>query len=550
MRVPRVGEEFAGYRIEAVLGRGGMGIVFRAEHLGLERKVALKLLAESLSEDDSFRQRFIRESKLAASMDHPNVIPIYGAGEADGLLYIAMRYVDGSDLKEVIKQEGALDPARVLVLLEQVASALDAGHARGLVHRDVKPHNMLIAHSAGLSEDHVYLSDFGLAKQISSKSEITGTGSFMGTIDYVSPEQIEGRVADRRSDVYALGCVLFECLSGSVPFPGDTDMSVAHQHISEAAPALSSIRGRMPRGLDKVIATAMAKSPDDRYQSCEELISAARTVLEASGYELHARVGSGRRPATAVLGGQTEPPVGSPFEPGDPLGSNATQTLGTMGTMAPPRYDPRRTEGEGPGFGQQDPLPPVWQGHPQPPGRRKKRRSPWIVLAVLVIAGLAAGGYFIFSKDDEPIANEAPNFSPRPSSVLPEELPPRVPGFRLIVERLDKVDAEPGFTDKVGALYKNQADQQVFHTVVRYPTVEEAEAERLTELDYFIQRGFKIEEEVDTKQALGGNVGKLTYLRKSDDLDLEAIVWRNDRLAAVVRGPVGAGVDFFNELAY
>ena len=198
MKVPRVGEDFAGYRIEAVLGRGGMGIVYRAEHLELERKVALKLLSETLSEDESFRKRFIRESKLAASMDHPNVIPIYGAGEADGLLYIAMRYVDGDDLKEIISREGALDPARALLLLEQVGSALDAGHARGLVHRDVKPHNMLIADAAGITGDHVYLSDFGLAKQVASKTEITASGTFMGTIDYVAPEQIEGRAADAR----------------------------------------------------------------------------------------------------------------------------------------------------------------------------------------------------------------------------------------------------------------------------------------------------------------------------------------------------------------
>lgn len=546
MKVPRVGEDFAGYRIEAVLGRGGMGIVYRAEHLELERKVALKLLSESLSEDEAFRKRFIRESKLAASLDHPNVIPIYGAGEADGLLYIVMRYVDGSDIKDVIRSEGALDPARVLLLLEQVASALDAGHARGLVHRDVKPHNMLIAQTAGFAGDHVYLSDFGLAKQITSKSEITATGTFMGTIDYVSPEQIEGHTADARSDVYALGCVLFECLTGTVPFPGDTDMAVAHQHLSEQIPELSAMRDGMPRGLDKVIATALAKSPDGRYQTCEQLMSAARTVLEVSGYELHARTGSGGKVAVAASGGRTEPPMADALGALDPMGSNATQTLGTMGTVAPPRQDANQAHGGG------EPLPPAWAGHPAPAGtRRRKKVWPWLLMAFVFLAGLGVGAYFVITREEPRGQPETPNFLPRPSSVFPEELPAQIDEFRLIIERLDKVEANEGFTGRLGALYKNDADQQVFHSVVRYKTVEEADAERETELDYFLSRGFTIEEEIPTKQALGRNVGELTYLRRTDSgFDLEAIVWSNDKLAAVARGPRGATVDLFNELAY
>lgn len=558
MRVPTIGEEFAGYRIETVLGRGGMGVVYRAEHLELERKVALKLLAETLSEDDSFRKRFIRESKLAASLDHPNVIPIYGAGEQDGLLYIAMRYVDGSDLKQLIKQQGALDPALSLVLLEQAASALDAAHARGLVHRDVKPHNMLIASSPGLAGGHVYLSDFGLAKSVTSRTEITATGTFMGTIDYVAPEQIEGQAADALSDVYSLGCVFFECLTGSIPFTGDTDMAVAHGHIGTAPPEPSRLNQNLPRGLDAVTARAMAKAPGDRYKSCNELVSAARTVFEAAGHDLHAEVGSGGRAATGAKTAETMPPAASPLGSVDPVGSAATQSFGTvasgdpmetMGTMVPPVLQPNSPIA---------PLAPTPSPYPvalpQPPGPRgkqkKKRTGLWLVLALLLLAALAIPAYLLFFQDEDPV-EEPITFLPRATSKFPDELATTVGGFRLIAPRLDKPEAEPGFTAKLAGLYKNGEDEQVFHTVVDYPKAEQAESQRQTAVNFLISKGFSIVEEGATKRAFGGPAGNITLLRQSKEgVELEALAWTNDTLAVVARGPEGATFDFYSEIPY
>ncbi len=227
---PRIGTVFAGYRIEAVRGRGGMSVVYRAENPRLGNIVALKLLSAELAEDEGFRERFVRESRTAASIPHPHIIPIYDAGDAEGVLYIAMRHVEGPDLKELAKDRGRLPPARVLRLGAQVASALDAAHALGLIHRDVKPANILLEAGAD-GEDHSYLADFGLTKHVDSHSGLTGSGQFIGTIDYMAPEQIEGRQVDARADVYALGCVLFECLAGSPPYRRDTEVAVLWAHM-------------------------------------------------------------------------------------------------------------------------------------------------------------------------------------------------------------------------------------------------------------------------------------------------------------------------------
>jgi hypothetical protein len=279
-----VGTEVAGYRVASFIGRGGMAVVYRAEDLRLGRNVALKLLAPELSKNEKFQQRFMRESRLAASIDHPNIIPIYEAGEVGGLLYIVMRYVEGSDLKQVIQREGQLDPGRVSRLLRQVAGALDAAHGRGLVHRDVKPGNILLASGAGPEdEDHVYLTDFGLTKRSSSLSGLTVTGHFLGTIDYVAPEQITGNPVDARTDVYALGCVLYESLTGTVPFQRDDDAALLWAHLVEAPPSLLEHRPELPEGLDDVIARAMAKAPDDRYATCRELAAAVQAQLGTAG---------------------------------------------------------------------------------------------------------------------------------------------------------------------------------------------------------------------------------------------------------------------------
>src|SRR5687768_5510793 len=220
------GTTFAGYRVDSLVGRGGMGVVYRATDLSLERPVALKLVAPELAENERFRARFLREPRLAASLDHPNVIPIYEAGEHDGQLYLAMRYVEGSDLKALLEREGKLSPERTIAILAQVASALDAAHRRGLVHRDVKPANVL------LDEDrHVYLTDFGITKQLGRAS--TDTGQMVGTLDYLAPEQIRGETVEARTDCYSLACVLYECLSGKPPFHRETEAETMWAHMQE-----------------------------------------------------------------------------------------------------------------------------------------------------------------------------------------------------------------------------------------------------------------------------------------------------------------------------
>ena len=224
----------------------------------------------------------MRESRTAASLLHPNVIPIYDAGDAEGVLYIAMRYVDGPDLKALAHEGEGLAPARVLRIGAQVASALDAAHERGLIHRDVKPANILLETGPG-GEDHAYLADFGLTKNVDSHSGITGTGQFVGTIDYMAPEQIEGREVDSRVDVYALGCVLFECLAGVPPYTRDTEVAVLWAHMREDPPALSEVRPELGTAADQVFASALAKDPADRPGACGELIEGLRVALGEPG---------------------------------------------------------------------------------------------------------------------------------------------------------------------------------------------------------------------------------------------------------------------------
>jgi WD40 repeat protein/tRNA A-37 threonylcarbamoyl transferase component Bud32 len=275
---PRVGTELAGYRIESLLGWGGMSVVYLAEDLRLKRRVALKLLAAGLAEDESFRDRFLRESELAASIDHPNIVPIYEAGTAEELLFIAMRYVEGRDLKERL-QRGRLDPTAAIGIVGQVASALDAAHVRGLVHRDVKPSNVLLDMGARPDgSDHVYLADFGLTRRASEEAGAGDDGHLIGTIDYVAPEQIAGEEVDGRADVYSLGCVLYECLVGQPPFRRDSDLAVVFAHLETEPPPPSAARPELPAALDAVIARALAKDPAERYPSCRELARAALAV--------------------------------------------------------------------------------------------------------------------------------------------------------------------------------------------------------------------------------------------------------------------------------
>jgi DNA-binding NarL/FixJ family response regulator/tRNA A-37 threonylcarbamoyl transferase component Bud32 len=275
---PEPGSTFAGHRIEGVAGRGAMGVVLRATDLVLERRVAIKLIAPALSRDPVFRARFERECRIAAALDHPNVVEIHRAGEERGQLYVTMRYVDGTDLKSLLARERWLEPARAVDIVEQVAAALDEAHRHGLVHRDVKPANVLIAQRGG--RERAYLTDFGVTKQRSTAdTALTGTGMAIGTVEYMSPEQAQVAEVDARADVYALGCVLFHALTGSVPFIRATDLQRMWAHVHEPPPAPSSIERRVPPALDDAVLRALAKDPADRQQSAGELAREARSAL-------------------------------------------------------------------------------------------------------------------------------------------------------------------------------------------------------------------------------------------------------------------------------
>jgi protein kinase-like protein len=273
-RQPGVGDALGGYSLESELGRGGMGTVYLATHDRLERKVALKVIVADLAHDEDFRARFLREARLAASLDHPNVIPVYDAGEADDVLFLAMRFVPGPSLQQVLAQRRVLSSAETLRIAHEVGGALDAAHAAGLVHRDVKPANILLAEPGG----HVYLCDFGLAKQMSSRGT-TRTGVFLGTADYCAPEQIEGRELDARADVYSLGGVVFRCLTGRPPFARDSEFAVLQAHLADSPPSVSELRPELPLAVDPVVETALAKRPEDRYPSAGAFTQALEEAL-------------------------------------------------------------------------------------------------------------------------------------------------------------------------------------------------------------------------------------------------------------------------------
>jgi serine/threonine protein kinase len=278
--LPLVGDEFAGYRLRSVLGRGGMSTVYQAENPRLGNVIALKVLAPELATDDVFRTRFLEESRIAAAMNHPHVIPIHDMGSTDGLLYIAMRCVSGTDLRQMISKRGRLLPDTSIFLLSQAARALDAAHRRGLVHRDVKPGNLLAERGNDDSDpDHLYLADFGITKPAIGRTGLTATGAFLGTIDYVAPEQIRGLSVLGMADQYSLGCVLYECLTGRVPFEKDLDAAIIWAHVEEPPTRLTLLRPDLPPAIDEVFARVLAKQPGDRYENCREFMGAARQAL-------------------------------------------------------------------------------------------------------------------------------------------------------------------------------------------------------------------------------------------------------------------------------
>ena len=382
--VPKIGAEFAGYRLESLAGHGGMSVVYRAEHQGLGRMVALKLLSPQLTEDEGFRERFQRESRIAAALEHPNVIPIYEAGDAQGVLYIAMRYVQGSDLKSLIKEEGPLPPERVSGLISQIAGALDAAHGKGLVHRDVKPANVLVAAGHGQDgADHVYLSDFGVAKATASRA-LTKTGMFVGTAEYAAPEQIEGKPLDGRADVYSLGCVLYECLTGVPAYDRDSEVALMYAHLLEPPPSACAKRGDLSPDVDAVIAKAMAKSPDDRYQTAKDLAIAAREALAA-------------RPAAAPLAaGATV--VASPSE--SPSAAGAETVLAGTPPPAPGETVVQAPESAAAAPGEParvEPAPQAAAGG----GWSGRRLAIVGVVAALVLAGVVAAVVVAAGGDDD-----------------------------------------------------------------------------------------------------------------------------------------------------
>src|ERR1700734_860781 len=278
--LPLVGDEFAGYRLRAVLGKGGMSTVYQAENPRLGNVIALKVLAPELASDDIFRTRFLEESRIAAAMNHPHVIPIHDMGSTDGLLYIAMRCVSGTDLRQMIAKRGRLLPDTAIFLLSQAARALDAAHRRGLVHRDVKPGNLLAERGNDDSDpDHLYLADFGITKPAIGRTGPTATGAFLGTIAYVAPEQIRGLSALGMADQYSLGCVLYECLTGRVPFEKDLDAAIIWAHVEEPPTRLTLLRPDLPPAIDEVFTRVLAKQPGDRYENCREFLGAARQAL-------------------------------------------------------------------------------------------------------------------------------------------------------------------------------------------------------------------------------------------------------------------------------
>ena len=269
---------FAGYEVEAVVGRGGMGVVYRARDPALERSVALKVVAPELAEDSRFRERFLRESRLAASIEHPHILPVHSAGQEGGVLYLASRYVDGEDMRARLAREGSLEPGSALELVGQIGSALDVAHERGLVHRDVKPANVLLDRKG-----EAYLADFGLAKPVASESGPTRTGELVGTLEYLAPEQIRSGQVDGRADQYALACILYQCLAGEPPFVRDGGAQLLWAHMQDSPPSLHERRPSLPAALDFVIARALAKEPQERYESCAAFIAAARSALGLEG---------------------------------------------------------------------------------------------------------------------------------------------------------------------------------------------------------------------------------------------------------------------------
>jgi serine/threonine protein kinase len=437
------GSQIAGYTIEEQIGRGGMAVVYRASDRRLNRPVALKILAPELASDEGYRQRFLREMRSAAAVDHPNIVPVFDAGEADGALFIAMRFVDGQDVRTMLETSGRLPAARACHFIAQAASALDAAHAHGLVHRDVKPGNMLIGRA---HPDHLYLSDFGLSKQRVSSAPLTLTGQFMGTLDYMAPEQIEGNPTDGRTDLYALACTAFEMLAGQPPFQRDAGLAVMWAQVSAPVPSLRALRPDLPPAVDQVMATALAKKPDARYPTC---MAFARALAAACGVRGEAVETSADTPPPALLptdqAAQIPASRVSTSGVGDQQPRAAAAPLGQRPAAPPagqrdadprddantawagrPLYRPDTEWRPAPDSATSPPAPWSESPPPQPPGQYRPRAAPaaprrgrgsavaGVVVGVVVV--LAAAGVAFFLLHHKPTSGHNPPASPTPST--------------------------------------------------------------------------------------------------------------------------------------
>ncbi len=463
----RPGSMLAGYRLEAQVGAGGMAVVFRARDERLGRLVALKVLAPTLTADAGFRRRFIAESRAAAAVDEPHIIPVYEAGDADGVLFIAMRFVAGGDLGGVLEREGALAPARAAAFISPLASALDAAHGAGLVHRDVKPANVLVDAHPGRPE-HVYLSDFGVSKGAVSSVSLTGAGHVVGPPDYSAPEQIQGLAVDGRADQYALACVAYQLLAGVVPFGRDQGMAVLFAHLSAAPPSLASRRPDLPGRADQVLARALAKAPEKRYGCCRDFADALREALGLAPYIIPAGAAPapGHRPpqAASPLPGFPGPAAAGNGKAGVQADLAAAATMDSVSLVrslprggaagekhpaptqdaADPRHMPAapfagqdgRHSG-GHGYAAQDDAgePPPGQlvlvgpapaskrrGGRAPRARRRFSRLGWLAAALVLLAGGFAGYTYL----SQPHADTLRSPRPRLPTAAPE---PGSPGF-------------------------------------------------------------------------------------------------------------------------
>lgn len=416
-------EQFGPYRLEALVGRGGMGEVYRAFDTEHEREVALKVLSEHLAGDSGYRERFRREAHLAARLNEPHIVPIHRYGEIEGRLFLDMRLVAGRDVAAVLAQEGPMTAARAVSVVSQVARALDSAHADGLVHRDVKPSNILLTGQG--DDEFVYLVDFGIARSTmeSSGPALTQTGAALGSFDYMAPERFLEKPIDRRVDVYALACVLFECLTGRRPFLGDGLATLMYAHLSTDAPAPSSLRPELPQALDDVVRTGLAKDPGQRYGAAGELAAAGRAALQEAGVTPKPEVRVPHAPPTSITPLPVRPRTVGFSDPGLPAGAGPPSNpgrftgYGVPSDPGPPGYRPPSHPGvptygppshpgapaygppSDPGRATFSPTAggPGWAAvaAPSPEGTRRRNPVPWILGVAVLLTVLVVVGAFV-----------------------------------------------------------------------------------------------------------------------------------------------------------